>query len=236
VEVEERIPRQGYSGLYTGSEDSAIRHQGNFPLSAHYLDGRYRATICPNRRGQPLVVPLHTIAKGLFPGGKTISGYRVFVQLSPKHPESRVRAVIQNSGARIVLTSENHTPRLRGLVDHVMVINDSLFATDGKEHSRTSLHDDASLSVGSGHAACVIYTLRSTGTPKGVVLEHGALATGIKTLGETYGIKNDTRVFQFASSIFDMHLQDIFVNTMCRRLSLHRLGKSADGQLNPYNS
>lgn len=64
------------------------------------------------------------------------------------------------------------------------------------------------------YAACVIYTSGSTGTPKSVVLEHGALAAGMKTLGETYGIKNDTRVFQFASYIFDVHLQDIFA-TLC---------------------
>ncbi|KAK1984562.1 hypothetical protein LZ30DRAFT_426916, partial [Colletotrichum cereale] len=144
----------------------------------------------------------------------TLKAGGVFLQLSPKHPESRIKAVIQNSGACIVLTSENHTSRLGGLVDRVMVPDDSLFAIEREEFSSASLNGNASLSVGSGDAACVIYTSGSTGTPKGVVMEHGALATGVKTLGEAYGIKNNTRVFQFAAYIFDVHLQDIFA-TLC---------------------
>ena len=58
--------------------------------------------------------------------------------------------------------------------------------------------------------AYLIYTSGSTGEPKGVMIEHGAAATQIVAVRDAISVSDSDRLLQFASSSFDVSVQEVF--------------------------
>jgi len=92
-----------------------------------------------------------------------------FVPLDPANPPGRNLQMLQDTGARILLTSSGHLAMAEGLTAGVCtVLNVDSIAphptsiADGDEVSRDSL-------------ACILYTSGSTGRPKGVMHDHRTL-------------------------------------------------------------
>ncbi|ADO67834.1 non-ribosomal peptide synthetase [Stigmatella aurantiaca] len=59
------------------------------------------------------------------------------------------------------------------------------------------------------HLAYVLYTSGSTGRPKGVQVEHRSLLNLAESLGQTFGLAEDSHVLQYASLCFDVSLWEI---------------------------
>ncbi|WP_039275291.1 condensation domain-containing protein, partial [Paenibacillus polymyxa] len=90
-----------------------------------------------------------------------------YVPIDPTYPEERIRYMLDDSGAKLLLTQSH-------LVDKA-VIDGQVLVLDG---AQTVYHEDGSnLEPGSGpnDLAYVIYTSGTTGQPKGVMLEHHGL-------------------------------------------------------------
>ncbi|KAM4055795.1 condensation domain-containing protein [Hirsutella rhossiliensis] len=120
-------------------------------------------------------------------------------------PISRLRAILSNTGAQVVLASPCYAAQLKDLAHHVLPVDDDFFSDlpSGLKRPQQNVRPD--------NVAFVMHTSGSTGTPKGVVLEHGAIATSVQVQGEKLGINRDTRSLQFANLTFDMALHDILV-------------------------
>lgn len=118
-------------------------------------------------------------------------------------PVQRAQAVLHDTGARVLLTTQQYASRFPEAA-HALVVDDDLFASlptpPGLVKSRTS----------PSNAAFIIYTSGSTGRPKGVVLEHVGLSTSMRAHGEKFGMDRKTRVFQFGSLTFDIVIHDVF--------------------------
>ncbi|KAK1759075.1 non-ribosomal peptide synthetase [Echria macrotheca] len=125
-----------------------------------------------------------------------------FVSLDPAHPDSRLRELVQDIGAKFVICSANNSARMERITDRLFVVgpdSPSSLATT-QPHIRTN--------VTPSHAAYVIFTSGTTGKPKGTVIEHGAFCTGALAHAEAMFMRRGSRVLQFASYTFDASIME----------------------------
>jgi amino acid adenylation domain-containing protein len=129
-----------------------------------------------------------------------------YLPLDPAYPAERLGFMLEDAGARVLLTQERLLDRLPvwtpGLLGVVCLDADrELIERDGvPQADRCCLH----------HPAYVIYTSGSTGRPKGVVVEHRALATYVASAAREHIIGPGDRVLQFASMSFDTSAEEIY--------------------------
>ncbi|KAF6808383.1 NRPS protein, partial [Colletotrichum musicola] len=130
-----------------------------------------------------------------------------WVPLDPSHPEQRQRQVMQQTQAKLALTSVANRAVCADVVPHVLAVSAEL---------DRSLRSDATLQfymtqvsnlslprVSPRTASYVLFTSGSTGTPKGLVMEHESVCTSQRCIGQRVGISPSTRMLQFASYVFD---------------------------------
>ncbi|KAJ4356118.1 uncharacterized protein N0V89_004146 [Didymosphaeria variabile] len=128
------------------------------------------------------------------------------VCLDPSHPEGRIRRILADVGATVVLTTSAFLNLLQDIQHLVTVDADSV-----KRISRLIKPDQTlKRDVHPSNAALVIYTSGSTGEPKGVVLEHASICTGMQAHGDALHIGPQTRALNFSAYVFDASLEDIY--------------------------
>ncbi|KAH8701118.1 putative nonribosomal peptide synthase [Talaromyces proteolyticus] len=129
------------------------------------------------------------------------------VPLDPKHPLDRHTEIIGQIKADIILCAPQYRSRYDGLVNNVVVIDESMIKNLAfKEIS----FDDDVFSVSSSNSAYVIFTSGSTGKPKGITIEHRAFSTSSAAFGAALRMDSKIRTLQFASLSFDAAMMEIF--------------------------
>jgi amino acid adenylation domain-containing protein len=127
-----------------------------------------------------------------------------YVPLDPAYPQQRLRLMVSDSGAKLVLVSRQHR---------------DLFGTSPSLLEVESIIADAPVGpaqdiegggAGPGQLAYLIYTSGSTGTPKGVAMPHRALANLIRWQLQHPDLKAAARTVQFTPLSFDVHFQEFF--------------------------
>ncbi|MFE3453510.1 amino acid adenylation domain-containing protein [Nonomuraea sp. NPDC059194] len=124
-----------------------------------------------------------------------------YLPLDADHPADRLAYMVEDAGARLLVTVPGHAgdlPLPRLLVD------DLPQAPEGGALPEGELD----------RAAYVIYTSGSTGRPKGVVISHDGVGALIATAAERLGVDSSSRVAQFASVGFDVAVWDL-VMSLC---------------------
>ena len=133
------------------------------------------------------------------------------VPLSPAHPISRLKTIIEDLGqmcARVVLTSTSNEHIFKGTKSTLNIdsaLLSTLSANDSIDPTTSS-----SVKVAPNNIAFVITTSGSTGKPKGIVLEHSAICTSARDHGKMIKLGSHSRVLQFAAYTFDISLGDMF--------------------------
>ncbi|MDV5143315.1 amino acid adenylation domain-containing protein [Streptomyces sp. SBC-4] len=132
-----------------------------------------------------------------------------YLPIDPEHPADRKAYLIADSGAALVLTTEEALPGLPADSAPVVVVDDpqvraALDSAPDTAPEATHAGDGAGL-------AYVIYTSGSTGRPKGVGVGHGALANLVSVFAPLMGVGRGVRVLQFASFGFDASVLDVAV-------------------------
>ncbi|KAH7330243.1 hypothetical protein BKA65DRAFT_554232 [Rhexocercosporidium sp. MPI-PUGE-AT-0058] len=134
----------------------------------------------------------------------------VVLPLATQQPLARLRMVLDDTKAPIVLVDAAQEEQLAGIGPQLIKVNSTLL-----ESLPSPPNHIICPQVDTDNAAWVVYTSGSTGKPKGVVLQHRALCSSIQSHGAAFGVGKHSRVLQFASHTFDVTIQEMFT-TLCR--------------------
>ncbi|MBT2676074.1 amino acid adenylation domain-containing protein, partial [Streptomyces sp. ISL-14] len=130
-----------------------------------------------------------------------------FLPLDLAHPADRLAYMIEDSGAALVVGTEQVAGKIPDVAGVPVVLLDA-------PETVTELDALPDVPVGGGpvaldQAAYVIYTSGSTGRPKGVVVPHEGIASLVATAVDRMGLQRDSRVLQFASIGFDVFVFEL---------------------------
>ena len=129
-----------------------------------------------------------------------------FVPLNPTDPEARLRDIVGDVKASVVLCS----PKYKSLCD---IIASKAISIDGHSIGLFSSHTGALPNVPTNSAAYIIFTSGTTGKPKGTLIEHAAFSTSGIAHGTIMQMQS-ARVLQFASYTFDASVMEILTTLM----------------------
>lgn len=129
----------------------------------------------------------------------TLRARAAYVPVDPSYPARRIREILDDCGARLVLTGEGEA------VEDVtgLPIADGIRAGEGRSpRADAPLLDDL---------AYVLYTSGSTGRPKGVLVEHAGLADYLLWASRQY-VRGERLTFPlFTSLSFDLTVTSLFL-------------------------
>jgi pristinamycin I synthase 3 and 4 len=140
------------------------------------------------RRTVEMVVAMMGILKG---GG-------AYLPLDSGHPRNRIKRVIEDAGARIVITDEEGEEAIRGGEWEEIRI-DREWEDVGKE-----IEEDKVEEITGERLGYVIYTSGTTGKPKGVEVEHREIVNFVETMRRRPGIVEEDVMVAVTTISFDI--------------------------------
>ncbi|MFF6832025.1 amino acid adenylation domain-containing protein [Streptomyces sp. NPDC012438] len=134
-----------------------------------------------------------------------------YLPLDADHPQDRIAYMLEDAGARTVVTTRELSDALPDAPGVARVLLDDPATAAARDSLDPS---DPAVPVTLDGAAYVIYTSGSTGRPKGVVVSHDGVGSLIATATDRIGVTADSRIVQFASAGFDVTVWDL-VMSLC---------------------
>lgn len=128
-----------------------------------------------------------------------------FSPLDPSHPQGRRDAIVAQTEARLVLSSQRHAKLCRGLVKTVVEVSQGLDNELVAQYSNTNPERN----IRPEDPVYVLFTSGSTGAPKGLIMEHGSVCASQIAIGRRLGISPRVRMLQFSSYVFDLSIGEI---------------------------
>ncbi|WP_234737002.1 non-ribosomal peptide synthetase [Tellurirhabdus bombi] len=120
-----------------------------------------------------------------------------YVPLDPDYPQDRIAFMMEDSGAKMLLTSKKYQGRLESRATEVLVEN---ILSETKEDTPKNPNR-----VVAGHdLAYILYTSGSTGKPKGVLIEHRNLVNLLHSMISMPGISKEDRLLAVTTVSFDI--------------------------------
>lgn len=178
---------EGWDGTFTYQEFDRVTDQVAIHLQAN---GVTTETFVPIlfEKSSWAIVSMIAIMKA---GG-------AYVPLDPKHPESRLRELISDVGAKVVLCSRLHHVKASGVATCALIIDQRSVKKLGKPTGAKPKSD-----VTPDNASYCLFTSGTTGKPKGTIIPHQAFCTSAAAFTRRMNINATSRTFQFASYTFD---------------------------------
>lgn len=133
----------------------------------------------------------------------TLKARAAYVPLDPAYPPERINLMLDDAGARFVLS---HTQQVTQLAAHTGVTL-CLDTLDLVEVASENPH----LPAQADDLFYVIYTSGSTGRPKGAAVYHAGAANLLAWYGREFAIVPEDRVLLMASFGFDLAQKNLFV-------------------------
>ncbi|WP_009631984.1 non-ribosomal peptide synthetase [Synechocystis sp. PCC 7509] len=122
-----------------------------------------------------------------------------YLPIDPEYPKARSRFMLEDSQITILITQNS---LFTEEWEHKLVFIEDLAIALQNKYNPTS-------PVKAANLAYAIYTSGSTGQPKGVLIEHRGLSNVIHAQRQTFDLKPQHRILQFASISFDASIFEI---------------------------
>jgi amino acid adenylation domain-containing protein len=188
------------------AEFNARANQMAHALRKRGVDRNVRVGVCLPRSLDFAIALL-----GVLKAGGTV------VPLDPKYPEERLRFMLEDVAAPLVLTERGWLQAKIPAGTQVIELSAERKMIAAQPRSNPSAGSSAvTPGVTSGaisnpsDIAYVIYTSGSTGRPRGVLLPHAGLANYTMGAVEMFGLQPGDRMLQFCSISFDAAIEEIF--------------------------
>ncbi|HEX8903341.1 MAG TPA: condensation domain-containing protein, partial [Longimicrobiaceae bacterium] len=156
-----------------------------------------RVGVCLERTPELVVALLAVLKSGA-----------AYVPLDPSYPPARIRALLRDAGAALVITTAGRWQA---------VACDGIAPVLADAHAEEIAREDASalgIDADPSQLAYVLFTSGSTGTPKGVEVQHGNVSNLLDWVKETVGDDERRVVLGSTSTSFDVSVAEIF-DTLC---------------------
>ena len=150
--------------------------------------------VCQKRHWN-LIVTLLAIMKA---GG-------AYVPLDPQYPKDRLAFMLEDSGARVLVTQADLAASFDGFVLERIVVDDPAESLESESAG------DLDMGASNNDLAYVIYTSGSTGVPKGVAIEHRSAGTLIYWARTVFSDHELSGFLASTSVCFDLSVFEIFV-------------------------
>ncbi|MGO4295024.1 amino acid adenylation domain-containing protein, partial [Chitinophaga sp. RAB17] len=132
-----------------------------------------------------------------------------YVPVDPEYPEERIRYMLQDCSAKLVVTDSYGKEKLPALPGVDIITTDTY--QDTITDARTELTE-----IPAPHdLSYVIYTSGSTGLPKGVMVEHGGMLNHLFAKINDLQINDKSIVAFNAAYTFDISVWQIFAALLC---------------------
>lgn len=118
-----------------------------------------------------------------------------YLPIDPIYPKERIKYMLEDSEAKILLTNFSSTDKLEYNVE---IININDFQIDGSKPANIQIHGKST------DLAYIIYTSGSTGNPKGVMIEHKALVNFIEGVSNRINFTSYNTILALTTISFDI--------------------------------
>jgi amino acid adenylation domain-containing protein/non-ribosomal peptide synthase protein (TIGR01720 family) len=146
----------------------------------------------------------------------------VYVPLDAAYPAGRLAFMLEDSGARLVVTESRLLDRLPDSGAGRVVLDADAIDPESDEPS-------PSIGLAPENLAYVVYTSGSTGRPKGVLTPHAGALNYLAFLQAEYGVGPADTVLQLAPLSFDASIRDVLGPlSLGARLVIPTPGEAAD--------
>lgn len=127
-----------------------------------------------------------------------------YVPLDPGYPKERLRYIIEDSRAPIVLTQQSLLDQLPTFVGRLVCL-DADWVDIAREHG-----ENLPVQTTPQHLAYVLFTSGSTGRPKGVAIQHHSAVTFVRWTSQVFSAEELAGVLFSTSVCFDLSIFEIF--------------------------
>ncbi|MES2332684.1 MAG: non-ribosomal peptide synthetase [Bacteroidota bacterium] len=134
-----------------------------------------------------------------------------YIPLDPEYPKQRIIYMLENSGAKLVLTEKKYS-------GHFISHANELLLEDAIEKAKTFPASNPARNVTGADLAYIIYTSGSTGNPKGVMVEHHSIVNLLWYLRSTHEINERDRLLAITTISFDIAVLELFLPLICGAL------------------
>src|SRR5258708_35565864 len=189
------------------SGDSVITYQELGRLSKKVGRALLNVGVAPGDRVGILAPKAAVSVIGLYGALKAGACY---VPLDPKAPLQRLRYVVRDSGAAVIVDDETGAAQAAKLVEGAEQPGGVVVATAVGAESAERLPEQAIET----DLAYILYTSGSTGTPKGVMISHRNALSFVEWAAAAAGLSAEDRVCSPAPLHFDLSVFDIFATCL----------------------
>jgi amino acid adenylation domain-containing protein/thioester reductase-like protein/non-ribosomal peptide synthase protein (TIGR01720 family) len=150
-----------------------------------------------------------------------------YVPIDPEYPSDRISYMLEDSGAKILLTKKNLFNKFN--------FNGIIYDLEDNNYFRGEAPNPEIVNT-PDNLAYMIYTSGTTGRPKGVMIEHHSLINLAMCYKKAHGITSNDNTSKFMAPAFDSSVLEIFPTILCGA-TLHVIPSAirlSPEQLNEY--
>ncbi|MDB5014987.1 MAG: hypothetical protein JWQ25_3189, partial [Daejeonella sp.] len=137
-----------------------------------------------------------------------------YVPVDPKYPQERIRFILQDTHARIMLSNEAHYERSKQAANDLDLMIECIDSSSFESAVARLSADNLVTECLPANLFYIVYTSGTTDNPKGVMIEHRHIIPVIDAIREAYNFEDVAKISAFTSFGFDVSSSEFFISLL----------------------